>query len=155
MREPVLGEVAYRVLSTLSVFGVLAESLHPGERDQSWHLDVLGDQLKAMVLLTHVESKHGPMEYKVGSHLSRLPRRWNPDQQHGIYVSPEEVAELPGEVLQATGRAGDCVFFDSHGAHRGTRCLDGTRHVLAVYYQGGDTRRNALVRFLVKGSSKT
>ena len=52
-------------------------------------------------------------------------------------------------------KAGDCVFFDSHGVHRGTRCLDGTRHVLAVYYQGGDTRRNALVRFLVKGSSKT
>jgi hypothetical protein len=155
IREPVLCEADYRLRGTNSIYGVLAENLHPEESNQKWHfdskkwhLDVLGDQLKAMVLLTDVESTQGPMEYKVGSHRLPLPRRWHPNQQHGTYFSPEEVAELPGELLQATGRAGDCVIFDPHGLHRGTPCVNAERKALVVYYQGGDTRRNALVNFL-------
>lgn len=100
-----------------------------------WHVDTVCDSVKSVILLTDCDISHGPMQYKIGSHRLNT----NPIKQmyyyifkHGDpyqYPGQSTWRQAPGEVMLATGKAGDCYFFDTRGLHATLPCTSGKRLV--------------------------
>ncbi len=127
---------------------ILGEKLSPSPVGDSWHVDRIRDQFKAMILLSDVGLEQGPLKYKQGTHQKPPPKIDHFFYQYfrsGVewcYVSPPLGDSAPGEVKLALGRAGDCVFFDTTGLHSGTRCQAGERLALVFGFTEPPTFRN-------------
>jgi hypothetical protein len=152
--DPMLLEVGEaRYGGPCSKLGVLLELLTPSIEGDSWHIDAIEDQYKAMILLSDTKMSNGPLRYKIGSHLSSEPgylRLLHSIFKYGLdyaYPSKGVVDKLSGEVRYGTGEAGDCIFFDTSGIHSGTRCLDGQRLALVVYLKV-NSQKNATLSAL-------
>jgi hypothetical protein len=155
-RDPRLAEVCSRYFDIDSTCSyVLAEKLEPSEVGDWWHLDRITDQVKVMVLLNDVEMHQGPLRFKPGTH------RGTPELgpiYHQVFACGVDYAYPPGPLVQqlaadtrfGTGRAGDCIFFDTLGIHSGTRCLGDERLTLVGTYFG-DTCRSRMLQRLRKG----
>jgi hypothetical protein len=123
--HPLLREVAIRHLGD-PVFvqrGVGMRYL-PGrcsEREMfRWHHDMEEQRLKVMVLLGDVGASDQVMSYACGTHVLMHPYEMFFDNPCPLAYCREALGrEL--EIVQATGRAGDLILFDSNGAHRGHR----------------------------------
>jgi hypothetical protein len=155
-RDPRLAEVCSRYFDIDATCSyVLAEKLEPSEEGDWWHIDRITDQVKVMVLLNDVGMNQGPLQFKAGTHLG------TPELgpvYHQVFACGVDYAYPPGPLVQqlaaathlGTGRAGDCIFFDTLGVHSGTRCLSGERLALVGTYFG-DTCRSRTLQRLRKG----
>ena len=106
----------------------------PSDRHQfRWHHDLEGRRLKAMVLLTDVGSGDQPMTYVAGSHRRRHSIHRYHDNRLRLGYAERYTRHVEPRLL--TGVAGDVIFFDSNGLHRGTRRPTGAvRDVLVIEY---------------------
>ncbi len=80
-----------------------------------WHHDWCGHRLKLFILLHDVEAGGRPTQYVVGSHRGKW--RW---MNYELSRHADAEAEAQGEVALLTGKAGDCILFDTNGLHRAT-----------------------------------
>ncbi len=91
-----------------------------------YHHDMEDKRLKMMVLLTDVSESDQPMSYVAGSH-----RLFHPYPMFFDNSCPLDYCEKhlggPLDVRFTSGRAGDIFFFDSNGAHKGNRRIDGAQ----------------------------
>lgn len=139
--HPLVQDVYKKYLSPLHQDSeILMERVEPAYVSDIWHIDKYSYQLKMAILLTDVTFKHGPTRYKRGTHICN-----NFDKAKLIhdsfflndlaynYPTAPVVGRMPEETVYFTGKAGDAVFFETHGIHSGTRCLEGERLLLMVY----------------------
>ena len=104
-----------------------------------WHHDMEDKRFKIMILLTDVGEDDQCMSYVRGSHKLFHPysmffnNQCSPDYCRANLTQPGGPVEL--EIFNASGQAGDVIFFDSNGAHRGNRReLAQTRDVFVAEY---------------------
>jgi hypothetical protein len=119
---------------------VLLEELTPSLMGDGWHVDGGGKMFKSMFLLSDCSAENGPMRYKKGSQKDISPskiRIFFNMLRYGYLFSSlglMEARKVVGEVVWATGKAGDCLFFDPTGVHSGSRCLTGRRRSAVISY---------------------
>lgn len=97
-----------------------------------WHHDTKGKYVKAMWLLTDVESDGQRMSYIAGSHT--LKHRGTTYDESRF---PDAEARALGEVVECVGPAGSVVLFDANGIHRGNHNRGLRRDVLFGIYSAG------------------
>jgi len=125
----------------------MGEIIDPAREGDYWHIDSVGDQVKAMILMSDVDMDNAPVRYKVGTHrldhedLRHMKFAFFKYGRGHNYADPKTFRETPGEIVYGTGKVGDCLFFDTLGLHSGTRCAKGRRMVIVVTYIV-DTLRN-------------
>lgn len=121
--------------------GYMIEILNESKDSDSWHIDNCYDQLKAMIFLTNVTEENGPMKYKLKTHKpeSNIVKTTIYDSAtKGLdygYPPYPIIEKMQNEEIKATGKAGDCVFFNTLGIHSGSRCIEGRRIAIIVYYR--------------------
>ncbi|MDP6445533.1 MAG: phytanoyl-CoA dioxygenase family protein [Pirellulaceae bacterium] len=148
-----LAEITSRYFDTDTECGyVLAERLDPAPQGDRWHVDRIVDQVKAMVLLTDVEVAHGPIRFKPDTHRNPpgMMQTYHRVFQRGVdeaYPSETIVDALDGEVEFGTGRAGDCIIFDTLGVHSGTQCTADYRQVFVAAFCGQTEKTRQLERW--------
>lgn len=133
---------------------IIAESLKASVDGQEWHIDKWTDQYKAMILLTDCDMHTGPLRFKAGSNRFDRPEKWK--LMHDYYslgpaycnISHDVVREMPGDIVYATGKAGDCFFFDSCAIHAGTRVLAGERLNFVVYPVANSLKAQLIKQYL-------
>ncbi len=147
-----LGEQTYGIGT--KPYGYMIEILSPSLDSDGWHIDNCFDKMKAMILLTDVTEKNGPMRYKEGTHkvndfLSQKTvfesATLGLDYGYPPFTLVEKMKE---KEIKAVGNAGDCVFFNTLGIHSGSRCIEGQRTALVVYYSTV-TSKNTVLHNLV------
>ncbi len=148
-----LAEIASRYFDLDSLCDyVLAERLGPAPEGDRWHIDRIVDQMKAMILLTDVQPQHGPLRYKTRTHRDQIEMR---STYHSIFsrgideAYPDEsiVNSIDSEVVYGTGKAGDCIVFDTLGIHSGTQCTADFRQAFVATFSGQTEKTIALQRW--------
>lgn len=147
-----VGRLLYDAHAFKSYF--LFERLVPSNISDSWHIDGILDQYKAMILLEDVSEKQGPMFFKPNS-KSLLDNKLKPllyttfahGRNWGCYPYKSIIDDLGIQTFKCTGTAGDAIFFDTLNLHRGSICKSGQRLGI-VAYLGVETARNQVLRFL-------
>jgi hypothetical protein len=89
----------------------------------NWHHDMEERRLKVMILLTDIGQSDQYMSYVVGSHSIFHPYEMFFRNACGLEYCRSHLGEL--EIVNTVGKAGDIFFFDSNGAHRANRRLEG------------------------------
>lgn len=120
LRLPLLNEVVRAYLGGDPVFDRclvwrIPASASDRKTSAIWHHDWCGHRLKLFILLHDVEASGRPTQYIVGSHRGKW--RW---ASYELSRHADEEAESQGEVALLTGKAGDCILFDTNGLHRAT-----------------------------------
>jgi hypothetical protein len=129
---------------------IMGEELVPAPRGDRWHMDSITDQFKAMVLLSPVGPRNGPMRYLAGTHRRprALDRRYERILARGYaaeaYPPKSELERLAAPVRRGVGRRGDALLFDTIGVHSGTPCETGSRLILTAYFSA-DTPKNRML----------
>ncbi len=124
-----------------------------------WHHDLEDRRLKALVLLTDLESSGQVMSYVKRSHTLRHPYRMFFRNRVELRYCERQLG--PVEVFETTGQAGDVFFFDSNGVHRGNRRADAAvRDTFFIEYGietsniwGGDPPRDLVASLAVKDNA--
>lgn len=118
---------------------------HIAEHQDSWHFDDWITRFKAFLYLTDVGPGNAPFTYLKGSHKPgawRLHKEleyhhYNMTRAHGFYF-PWEVDHLRErfgfEEAVFTAPAGTLILTDTKGIHRGTTLREGSRIMLANYF---------------------
>ena len=128
---------------------LLAERLTPSKRGDFWHIDRIVDQVKVMVLLTDVEAEQGPLR------LKRKTHKYNEALEpiyYSVFTRGVDYAYPPGPLVEkmsgteifGTGKAGDCIVFDTLALHSGTACQEGRRDALVGTWFGTTQKTKTL-----------
>jgi len=120
LRLPVLNEAVRAYLGGDPVFDRclvwrIPASASDRKTSAIWHHDWCGRRLKLFILLHDVDETGRPTQYVRGSNQGQW--RW---MNYPLSRHADAEAEAQGEVVQLTGRAGDCILFDTNGLHRAT-----------------------------------
>ncbi len=124
-----------------------------------WHHDLEDRRLKALVLLTDLDSSGQVMSYVKRSHTLLHPYRMFFRNKVELRECERSLGRV--EIFETTGQAGDVFFFDSNGVHRGNRRLDApVRDTFFVEYGietsniwGGDPPRELVVSLAAKNNA--
>ena len=124
-----------------------------------WHHDLEDRRLKALVLLTDLDSSGQVMGYVKRSHTLRHPYRMFFRNRAELRDCERRLGRV--EIFETTGQAGDVFFFDSNGIHRGNRREDApVRDTFFVEYGietsniwGGDPPRDLVASLAASGNA--
>jgi hypothetical protein len=108
------------------------------DRMFGWHHDMEEKRLKIMILLTEVGKGDQHMSYVPGSHRLFHPYKMFFTNTCSLDYCRQHLPQV--EIYKALGGPGDAFFFDSNGAHMGTRTETGrVRDVYFVEYSADRT----------------
>lgn len=100
-----------------------------------WHRDSpFSHQFKIIVYLTDVNEQNGPFQYFKRSHLSSSKMKVDFPLRKMRFTN-EEVMKLPNDdLVEFHGGAGDVLYADVRGIHRGKPLISGVRKAITVYF---------------------
>jgi len=134
-------KISSNYLGLLPVFcgGSLMENFpHKGARisSQLWHRDKHDRKIiKIFLYLTDVDSKNGPFEYITKAHVNgKFWKKFRTIER----LTDSELKGKNSEILSykkiCTGKAGDIIFVDTTGIHRGGYVQKGRRKIVDMYH---------------------
>ncbi len=117
----------------------------PRMRSQNWHRDPDDKKMaKMFVYLSDVDEGAGPFNYIKGSHFGgRWTHIFPQNPPKGSYPPAEKIAEVipKDDIFVVTGRAGDVIFADTAGLHRGGYAHAKERLMFTAEYSSQATLR--------------
>ena len=110
----------------------LSEWNRNGTDTQLWHKDIGSFRiLKALIYLNDVDLCGGPFEYIRNSHVQTFPDNGG-DLRYDEELLREHFSQE--DFMSCTGRAGDIIFCDTSGIHRGKPITRDDRQILILNF---------------------
>lgn len=101
-----------------------------------WHRDsAFNHQFKVIVYLSDVDESNGPFQYIKQTHSPNLLYVFSPTLGESRLDDSVIDREFnPADIVTVTGRAGDAIFVDTKGVHRGRPIEAGSRYAITFYF---------------------
>ncbi len=101
-----------------------------------WHRDSAhSHQYKVIFYLSNVSEANGPFQYIRGSHRSIAKlRAFGLNQLGQTRFSPDEIKQFQSSIRTVSGEAGDAIFVDTRGIHRGHPIQKESRYAITFYF---------------------
>lgn len=114
-----------------------------------WHRDSpFTHQYKMIVYLSEVNDNNGPFQYYRGSHtsFSKLSQNFPLSKMRFSENDVENFSK--SDLIEFHGSAGDIVFVDTRGIHRGKPLVDNNRKAITVYFYEKSGSMNKFKKYL-------
>ncbi|SNB54890.1 Phytanoyl-CoA dioxygenase (PhyH) [Marinobacter sp. es.042] len=120
-----------------------------------WHRDsAFSHQFKVIVYLDNVSELNGPFQYLSRSHLTRSKMKdFGISGSGATRFKPGEIVHLEDQLRTVTGSAGDALYVDTRGVHRGKPIEHGTRYAITFYFWTKEPPRSKFEQYLQAGMS--
>lgn len=116
-----------------------------------WHRDSpFTHQFKMIIYLSDVDKENGPFQYFKGSHLSSSKMKLNFPLSQMRFTENEVNTLDQQELVEFNGKAGDVLFVDTRGIHRGKPLVSGERKAITVYFFENSNAKSRFDKYLQK-----